>query len=106
MLISGDAFEGEGDFKGPAFPWKNYENLNKYNPARHDLLGNWNTPMLIIHSDLDYRCVVTDGIAAFGVLQILRTPSKFLNFPDEVCLFRFSPSDVSEKANCNRIIGC
>jgi len=66
------------------FPWKNYENMEKYNPARPDLLGNWKTPMLIIHSDLDYRCLLSDGMAAFGVLQALGTPSRFLNFPDEV----------------------
>lgn len=48
--------------------------------------------MLIIHSDLDYRCIVSDGMAAFGVLQALGTPSRFLNFPDEVSYHRKSSS--------------
>ena len=90
MLIAGDDVDTEGgrNFKGPMLPWKNYKNLERYNPARHDLLPNWKTPMMIIHSDLDYRCIITDGLAAFGVCQALGTPSKFLNFPDEViCVY-------------------
>lgn len=89
MLIAGDAFDAEGgrDFKGPMLSWKNYKNLERYNPARHDLLPNWKTPMMIIHSDMDYRCVLTDGLAAFGVCQSIGIPSKFLNFPDEVTLY-------------------
>jgi dipeptidyl aminopeptidase/acylaminoacyl peptidase len=86
MLIAGDEIDitGTTNFKGSMLPWKNYKNLERYNPARHDLLSNWTTPMLVIHSDMDYRCIVSDGIAAYGVCQILGTPSKFLNFPDEV----------------------
>ena len=44
---------------------------------------NWNTPMLIIHSDTDYRCPITEGLAAFNVCQMRGVPSRFLNFPDE-----------------------
>jgi hypothetical protein len=104
-MMSGDEFEGESDFQGPVLPWMNYKNLKKYNPARHDLLENWKTPMLIIHSDLDYRCVVTDGIAAFGVLQMLQTPSKFLNFPDEVCLFQSSFSICGKRLSIVEPLG-
>ena len=39
--------------------------------------------MLFIHSDLDYRCPITDGLAAFNVCQGRGIESKFLNFPDE-----------------------
>lgn len=41
--------------------------------------------MLIIHSDRDYRCSIDGALAAFNVLQMMGVPSKFLNFPDEVC---------------------
>ena len=86
MLIAGDMIDVRygGDFKGSVLPWENYKNLEKYNPARHDLLANWKTPMMVIHSDLDYRCILSGGLAAFSVCQALGTPSKFLNFPDEV----------------------
>lgn len=39
--------------------------------------------MLIIHSDLDYRLPVAEGISLFNILQERGVPSRFLNFPDE-----------------------
>ena len=39
--------------------------------------------MLFIHSDKDYRCPITEGLAAFNVCQGRGVESKFLNFPDE-----------------------
>lgn len=36
-----------------------------------------------IHSELDYRLPVTEGLAAFNVLQAREVPSKLLVFPDE-----------------------
>lgn len=77
--IGGD----EQEFGGPPLLWKNFEGLERYNPARPDLLPHWKTPMLVVHSDRDYRCPITDGLAAFHTLQLLGTPSKFLTFPDE-----------------------
>lgn len=39
--------------------------------------------MLIIHSDLDYRLPVSEGLSLFNILQERGVPSRFLNFPDE-----------------------
>lgn len=39
--------------------------------------------MLVIHSDGDFRCPISDGIAAFHALKALGTPTRFVNFPDE-----------------------
>ena len=36
-----------------------------------------------IHSELDYRLPITEGLAAFNVLQAKKVPSKLLVFPDE-----------------------
>lgn len=41
------------------------------------------TPELVIHSDLDYRLPVSEGLALFNILQLRGVPSRFLNFPDE-----------------------
>jgi dipeptidyl aminopeptidase/acylaminoacyl peptidase len=56
-------------------------NYEKFNPVNH--VQNWQTPMLVIHGQLDYRVPVTQGIAAFTALQRRGIPSKFLYFPDE-----------------------
>ncbi|MCW3847685.1 S9 family peptidase [Sphingomonas sp. LB-2] len=55
--------------------------FEKWNPVNH--VDKWRTPMLVIHSDKDYRIPVTQGIATFTALQRRGIPSKFLNFPDE-----------------------
>ena len=44
---------------------------------------NWQTPHFVVHSDLDYRLPVSEGILLFNLLQVKGVPSKFLNFPDE-----------------------
>ena len=54
---------------------------DEFNPALH--AKDWSVPMLIIHSDLDYRIPVEQGIGAFTALQAKGVPSKFLRFPDE-----------------------
>jgi dipeptidyl aminopeptidase/acylaminoacyl peptidase len=57
------------------------EKHEKYNPANY--VDRWQTPMLVIHGELDYRVPVTQGIATFTALQRRGIPSKFLYYPDE-----------------------
>jgi dipeptidyl aminopeptidase/acylaminoacyl peptidase len=61
-------------------PWENPE-ADRFSPHRY--AAEWRTPMLVIHNDLDFRCPVSEGLAAFTVLQRKGIPSKLLMFPDE-----------------------
>ena len=61
--------------------WDNKDKWLKWDPAR--FTHNWATPQLIIHSEKDYRLTVSEGLAAFNVLQDRGVESKFLTFPDE-----------------------
>ncbi|KAI5292862.1 hypothetical protein KEM52_006014 [Ascosphaera acerosa] len=61
--------------------WENRETWERWDPANH--LAEWQTPHLIIHSELDYRLTMTEGLAAFNVLQSKGVESKLLMFPDE-----------------------
>ncbi|KAK8079555.1 oligopeptidase family protein [Apiospora hydei] len=81
--ITSDYVDEDAEYGGPPVIWKNNDGLERYNPARPDLLPNWTTPMLVIHSDNDYRVPVTDGVAAFHTLRALGTPARFVSFPDE-----------------------
>ncbi|KAK7957080.1 alpha/beta-hydrolase [Apiospora aurea] len=81
--ITSDYVDEDAEFGGPPVIWKNNDGLERYNPARPDLLPNWTTPMLVVHSDNDYRVPVTDGVAAFHTLRALGTPARFVSFPDE-----------------------
>jgi dipeptidyl aminopeptidase/acylaminoacyl peptidase len=67
------------DFKGT--PWDNPELYQKWSPS--SFVKNFKTPMLVIHSELDYRVPVTQGFELFTALQLMKVPSKFLYFPDE-----------------------
>ncbi|KAK4160924.1 dipeptidyl-peptidase 5 [Cladorrhinum sp. PSN259] len=67
------------DFKGTIY--ENREEYAKWDPALY--LNEWATPQLIIHSELDYRLPVTEGLAAFNVLQAKKIDSKLLVYPDE-----------------------
>lgn len=49
----------------------------------HKFIKNWDTPILVIHGDKDFRVPVNEGIQAFTAAQILQIPSRFLWFPDE-----------------------
>jgi dipeptidyl aminopeptidase/acylaminoacyl peptidase len=69
----------ERDHRGT--PWDNPEGYEKHNPV--NLVGNWRTPMLVIHGALDYRVVDTQGLSTFTALQRRGIPSKLVYFPDE-----------------------
>ncbi|KAI2629714.1 dipeptidyl peptidase [Hypoxylon sp. NC1633] len=61
--------------------WENREVYAKWDPAA--FAGEWATPQLVIHSELDYRLPISEGLAAFNALQTRGVPSRFLMFPDE-----------------------
>ncbi|KAF2634272.1 dipeptidyl-peptidase-like protein V precursor [Massarina eburnea CBS 473.64] len=61
--------------------WNNSESWSKWDPSR--FAGNWATPHLIVHSELDYRLTMNEGLSAFNVLQTKGVHSKLLYFPDE-----------------------
>ncbi|KAI8986222.1 alpha/beta-hydrolase [Trametes punicea] len=64
-------------------PWEPHarEVIKKFDPI--NFVDKWETPMLIIHGEKDYRLPVTDGIGAFHALQQRGVPSRLVIFPDE-----------------------
>jgi acylaminoacyl-peptidase len=70
-----DNWENGGDvFTDPA-------KYDTFNPMMH--AKNWSVPMLVVHSDKDYRIPLSQGIGTFTALQAKGIPSEFLRFPDE-----------------------
>lgn len=49
--------------------------------------------MLVIHSELDYRLPISEGLAMFNVLQTRGVPSKLVMFPDENHVSEPSPEN-------------
>lgn len=61
--------------------WERRDLYEKWDPAAHT--GDWATPQLIVHSELDYRLPISEGLAAFNVLQARGVASRLVVFPDE-----------------------
>ncbi len=66
---------------GPYWKEENKENYKKHSP--HQYVDKWDTPILIIHNELDFRVPLSEGMQAFNAAQQRMIPSKFLYFPDE-----------------------
>jgi len=69
----------EWEFKGT--PWSNPAMYSRWSP--HNFVNNFNTPILIIHSELDYRVPIGEGLQLYTAVQRKGIDSKFLSFPDE-----------------------
>jgi dipeptidyl aminopeptidase/acylaminoacyl peptidase len=67
------------DFGGTVYA--NRAMYEKWSPLNY--VKNWKTPMLIVHSQLDYRVDLSEGYQAFTAARAMGVPTKFLYFPDE-----------------------
>ncbi|MFV0644787.1 MAG: prolyl oligopeptidase family serine peptidase, partial [Sphingomonadaceae bacterium] len=57
------------------------QEYERWNPVNH--VDKWQTPMLVITGEKDFRIPYTQGLAAFTALQMKNIPSELLVFPDE-----------------------
>src|SRR5215467_4852402 len=69
----------EWELKGT--PWTNPALYARWSP--HRFVQNFNTPILIIHSEQDFRVPLGEGMQLFTAVQRKGIDSKFLTFPDE-----------------------
>ena len=60
---------------------ENSELYERWNPV--NFVGNWQTPMLVITGEQDFRVPYTQGLASFTALQERGIDSRLLVFPDE-----------------------
>lgn len=54
-----------------------------YTDSPHKSITKWDTPILVIHNEHDYRIPVTQGMQAFNLARMRGIPARFLYFPDE-----------------------
>jgi dipeptidyl aminopeptidase/acylaminoacyl peptidase len=69
------------EWENKGTPYENPDHYERFNPVDH--VKDWRVPMLVIHSQLDYRIPIEQGISAFTALQRRGIESEFLTFPDE-----------------------
>ena len=67
------------EFGGPY--WKGSPDYEKFSP--HKFVKNWDTPILIITNEKDYRVPYTQGLEAYTAARMQNIPARLLTFPDE-----------------------
>jgi dipeptidyl aminopeptidase/acylaminoacyl peptidase len=66
-------------------PWEkdNPVAMKTFAGSPHHDVANWDTPIMVIQGEHDYRIPYTQGMAAFNTAQMLGVPSRMLFFPTE-----------------------
>ena len=64
-------------------PYWDKSNKETYDNSPHKFVHKWDTPIMVIHGEKDYRIAYTQGMSAFNAAQLRGIPSKYLHFPNE-----------------------
>ena len=54
-----------------------------YDNSPHRFVDQWDTPILCIHGEMDYRINANQGMGAFNAARLRGIPAELLIFPDE-----------------------
>lgn len=76
-----ELFFANWDLGGPYWEVENKADYEAFSP--HRFVQHWDTPILVIHSEKDFRVPIGEGIQAFQAAQLQDIPSRFLYFPNE-----------------------
>jgi len=71
------------DLGGPYWDRKNPVVRRSYANSPHLTVDKWDTPILIIHGEKDYRILASQAMAAFNAAVLRGVPAEMLIFPDE-----------------------
>jgi dipeptidyl aminopeptidase/acylaminoacyl peptidase len=69
------------EFEFGGFPWELHEELWAHSPLAH--AHRITTPLLILHSELDYRVPISEAEQLFSMLRRLKRPVEFVRYPRE-----------------------
>ncbi|MDC1221306.1 S9 family peptidase [Salibacteraceae bacterium] len=76
-----ELFFANWDIGGPYWDPSLKDAYAKNSP--HKMVANWDTPIMVIHNELDFRVPLNQGLEAFTAAQLKGIPSKLLYYPDE-----------------------
>jgi dipeptidyl aminopeptidase/acylaminoacyl peptidase len=76
-----ELFFANWDMKGAPWDQPRPVSYDRFSP--HLFARNWDSPILVIHGEKDFRVPITQGMEAFQAAQVRNIPSRFLYFPEE-----------------------
>ncbi|MFZ4725165.1 MAG: alpha/beta fold hydrolase [Paludibacter sp.] len=71
------------DLGGAYWDKANATAQRSYANSPHLFVDKWDTPILVIHGEKDYRILASQGMAAFNAAILRGVPAEMLIFPDE-----------------------
>lgn len=71
------------DLGGPYWDKQNKIAQRSYANSPHLFVDKWDTPILVIHGEKDYRILPSQGMAAFNAAVLRGVPAQMLIFPEE-----------------------
>lgn len=78
-----EMFFVDWDYGGAFWDKSNAVAQRSYSFSPHHFVQNWDTPMLVIHGEKDFRIPYPQGMAAFNAAVLQDIPAQFLYFPEE-----------------------
>lgn len=78
-----ETFFPNHDFGGAYWEKDNKVAQRTYANSPHKLVQSWNTPIMVIVGERDFRIAYSEGLQAFNSAQLLGVPSRLMVFPDE-----------------------
>lgn len=78
-----ETFFPNHDFGGAYWEKENATAQRTFANSPHKLISKWDTPILIIVGERDFRIPYTEGLQAFNAAQLHGIPSRLLVFPEE-----------------------
>ena len=71
------------DLGGPYWETNNPRVDHSYANSPHLFVDKWDTPIMIIEGENDYRIPFTQGMAAYNAAVLRGIPARYLHFPEE-----------------------
>ncbi|MCB0843446.1 MAG: S9 family peptidase [Bacteroidetes bacterium] len=76
-----ELFFANHDIGGPYWELKPNATYKLHSP--HLYVRNWDTPILVIHNEKDFRVPLGEGMQAFQAARLQDIPARFLYYPEE-----------------------
>ena len=82
-LETDEMFFANWDLGGPFWDKSNKIAQRSFANSPHKFVDKWDTPILVIHGEQDFRIAYTQGMSAFNAAILRGIPAEFLYFPNE-----------------------
>lgn len=81
MCATEELFFQNHEFKGPYWQKPTPKSYSEFSP--HRFVSKWDTPILIISNEKDYRVPYTQGLEAYSAARQMGIPARFISYEDE-----------------------